>query len=59
MGTLVLLLSHLLACVCVCGGVSGRVGSGEGLELMGIAQENEFIDCLITTIYLEVKITVE
>lgn len=26
-------------------------------ELMGIAQEDESVDCLRTTIYMEVKIT--
>lgn len=45
--------------MCLCGGVSGRMGSVEGQELTSTAQENTSIDCLISTIYPEVKITVK
>lgn len=51
-------LSHLLARICACGGVSGRMGKGECQKWMGIAQGSGSIDSLITTIYLEVKINV-
>lgn len=57
MDLLVFLLSHLLAVFVYTERCWVGCGMEECQELMGIAQKDESVDCLITTNCMEVKIT--